>query len=218
MADGFKLPRIRAADTISDKAGKAANAFVRFWDTVMKAIERQENAQDGVLKQLAEQLALIQQAQAAAAAAQERSDEAYARADLANGGRYIDLTSLAGGSSAGSSPQNIATEMLLSLSGVLSGGSLSANAEWTGTATLTETNSGATRPIGSPVPVTVSSAGLQNPDGSWQAEDSLPIIIDGKGELTGVVTYALSVARTGGPAYVSGAVISATAVLTPKAA
>ena len=69
VADGFKLPRIRAADTISDKAGKAANAFVRFWDTVMKAIERQENAQTDVLTQLAQvqatqaqQLILIYQA------------------------------------------------------------------------------------------------------------------------------------------------------------
>jgi len=69
VADGFKLPRIRAADTISDKAGKAANAFVRFWDTVMKAIERQENAQTDVLDKQAQiqatqaqQLILVYQA------------------------------------------------------------------------------------------------------------------------------------------------------------
>lgn len=55
MADVFTLPRIRAADAITDKDGRAVNAFVRFWDTVCRKIEGQEKSQDTILAQLQSQ-------------------------------------------------------------------------------------------------------------------------------------------------------------------
>lgn len=45
MADRFVLPRIRVANPITDAAGMAVSAFVRFWDTVCRQIEAQEAQQ-----------------------------------------------------------------------------------------------------------------------------------------------------------------------------
>lgn len=52
MADRFTLPRIRVANPITDKAGMAVAAFVRFWDTVCRQIEAQEAQQTATLEQL----------------------------------------------------------------------------------------------------------------------------------------------------------------------
>lgn len=76
MADAFKLPRVRAADSITDASGKASNAFVRFWDTVMKSIERQENAQG-------QALAALQAVQLTQAAMLEQIQQALELAGLA---------------------------------------------------------------------------------------------------------------------------------------
>lgn len=57
----FTLPRVRAKDAITDGKGLAVNAFVRFWDTVARAIERQERGQAAVLARLDEQQQQLQE-------------------------------------------------------------------------------------------------------------------------------------------------------------
>ena len=81
MAEGFKLPRVRAADTITDKDGKAANVFVRFWDTVTKTIERQENGQNQTIADIQQLVAQLQLVSAQAQAAAQAANEAQASAD-----------------------------------------------------------------------------------------------------------------------------------------
>lgn len=80
MAEGFKLPRVRAADTITDKDGKAANVFVRFWDTVTKTIERQENGQNQTIADIQQLVAQLQQVSAQAQAAAQAANAAQAAA------------------------------------------------------------------------------------------------------------------------------------------
>lgn len=76
MVDRFILPRVRAADPITGTDGRAANAFVRFWDTICRQIEGQENNQNAILAQLSAQLELINQALELAGLALETADAA----------------------------------------------------------------------------------------------------------------------------------------------
>lgn len=86
MADRFTLPRIRAADPISDQTGRAVSAFVRFWDTVCRKIEGQEASQSATIAALAAIVAALQATTAVAQAAQQAANEAQATADAAGGG------------------------------------------------------------------------------------------------------------------------------------
>lgn len=45
----FTLPRIRANSPITDKDGKAVNAFVLFWEKLCRQIEGQENSQNALI-------------------------------------------------------------------------------------------------------------------------------------------------------------------------
>lgn len=85
MADRFTLPRLRAADAIADREGRAVNAFVRFWDTVCRKIEEQEATQNQIIDDLAQAVADIQAAMEAAQAAQEAANTANDRAQQALG-------------------------------------------------------------------------------------------------------------------------------------
>lgn len=86
MADRFILPRVRAADPITVPDGRAANAFVRFWDTMCRLIESQENRQNTLIADLQ----AVQQQQAAQLElindALELAGLALATADAASGG------------------------------------------------------------------------------------------------------------------------------------
>lgn len=81
MTEGFKLPRVRAADSITDKAGKAATAFVRFWDTVMKALEMQERNQNGTIAEIQALVVQLQAVAQQAQSAQRAANDAQQTAD-----------------------------------------------------------------------------------------------------------------------------------------
>lgn len=83
VADRFTLPRVRAADAITDASGRAVSAFVRFWDTVCRKIEGQEAAQGQLITALEEAVAAIAAAQAAAAAAATAAADAQEAANTA---------------------------------------------------------------------------------------------------------------------------------------
>lgn len=77
----FTLPRIRANSPITDKDGKAVNAFVLFWEKLCRQIEGQENSQNSLIAaiqaiqaQQAAQLVLINQALELAGLALETAD------------------------------------------------------------------------------------------------------------------------------------------------
>lgn len=88
MADRFTLPRVRANSPITDKEGKAVNAFVMFWEKLCRQIEGQENSQNSLIAtiqtiqaqqaaiqaQQAAQLVLINQALELAGLALETAD------------------------------------------------------------------------------------------------------------------------------------------------
>lgn len=213
MADAFKLPRVRAADSIADAGGKASNAFVRFWDTVMKTIERQENAQglaieviQAVTAELAAQLALI-------VAAQSTADAALALAEDNAGSRAVELTSLAGGP-ATRTVSNVPSTPYLVLNVATSGGTLNADASFFGTATFAESDGVTTNTLAT-IPVVVASSGLSLPGPVWEAEGSGPISFSGFGTLSGGVTYSVTITRDSGSSFVAGAVISGILMITP---
>lgn len=102
MADKFTLPRIRASDAITDKDGRAVNAFVRFWDTVCRAIEgvirsivEINDTQSMLIDDLEGAVAAIQAALDAAAAAQGAADAAIAAAAQAETAAESALGSVA---------------------------------------------------------------------------------------------------------------------------
>lgn len=77
----FTLPRIRANSPITDKEGKAVNAFILFWEKLCRQIEGQENSQNSLIATLqsiqaqqAAQLVLINQALELAGLALETAD------------------------------------------------------------------------------------------------------------------------------------------------
>lgn len=83
------MPRVRTADPITDaKTGRAANAFVRFWDTICRQIEGQENNQNNLI-------ATIQAVQAQQSAQLELINQALELAGLA-----LETADAAGGGSA----------------------------------------------------------------------------------------------------------------------
>lgn len=88
---------------MTDDKGRAVAAFVRFWDTVTGKVEKQENAQQDVIEDLAEvqaeqaaQLAainallgIVTATNQAAQAAQQAANDAQATADDALGGGTV---------------------------------------------------------------------------------------------------------------------------------
>lgn len=102
VADRFTLPRLRAADAITDKDGRAVNAFVRFWDTVcrkiegvLQAITEINDTQSMLIADLEAAVEAIQSALDAAAAAQTAADSAMAAAETATEAADSALSSVA---------------------------------------------------------------------------------------------------------------------------
>lgn len=86
----LKLPRLQLGVALVDpQTGRPTSTFVVWWDRVATALENQEGTQDGLIDELAEQLALIVAVDDKAEAAQATADEA-----LAGGGEMSPTTSL----------------------------------------------------------------------------------------------------------------------------
>ena len=101
VADRFTLPRLRAADAITDKDGRAVNAFVRFWDTVCRKIEgvlqditEINDTQSMLIADLEAAVDAIQSALDAATAAQPAADDAMAAAATATAAADSALSSV----------------------------------------------------------------------------------------------------------------------------
>ena len=206
----FKLPRLKANLAIVDARGKPLDYFLRLFNIdLAQRIEQNETQQNEILDRLLAAERAAQQAQATA-------DEALAAAEGGEGAKYADLNAAAGATTAVITVTGVTAESRLRLTGSLVGGTLSANADWNGTATFSEDNGTTTHVIGT-FPITATSTGLEV-GGAWEANDSSAFAFDVIGDYSGQVTYRVEIARTGGSMYVDGAEIRSVLIITPKAA
>lgn len=214
---GFTLPKIKAADAIVDGEGKPTIKFLKYFNfDFARAIERNDAAQANLIQDIqavqqvqAEQLEMI-------ISAMELAQEALDTANNNAGSKVAALVSAPGGSSAIHTVGGVPSAPYLELYGSLTGGSLDADADWLGTATLTESDGASTLTLAT-IPVVVQSSGEVLPGPTWAANDSSPITFSGFGAFSGTVEYALTVTRDSGSNYVDGAAISATLKITPSA-
>ena len=206
----FKLPRLKANLAIVDARGKPLDYFLRLFNIdLAQRIEQNETQQNEILDRLLAAELAAQQAQATA-------DEALAAAEGGEGAKYADLNAAAGATTAVVTVTGVVANSRLQITGSLVGGTLSANADWNGTATFSEDNGTTTHVIGT-FPITATSTGLEV-GGAWEANDSSAFAFDVIGDYSGQVTYRVQIARTGGSMYVDGAEIRSILILTPKAA
>lgn len=202
----FVLPKIKAADSMVDGNGRPTIKFLKFFNfDFARAIERNDAAQSALIQELADQLALIQQAQATAEAALDAANNNA-------GSKIVELAGFPGGATVSQSVPNVPTSPYLELEATLSGGTLDANASWTGQAEFTE-NNGTTTNVLYTVPVTVNSTGIMI-GGEWEA-DSATVTFAGMGSYSGTVIYAVTITRTSGSNYVQGGTINGLLRITP---
>ena len=121
-----------------------------------------------------------------------------------------------GGSSAQSTVPGVLAGSMLEATGAINGGSLDADAPLFGTISLYE-ESGGVQTLVYSEPVTVTSDGLQQPNGSYEAQGASIISPRKFATKSGAVTYSVTFSRTGGSSFVNGAVLSATFIITPPA-
>ncbi len=121
-----------------------------------------------------------------------------------------------GGSSAQSTVPGVLAGSMLEATGAINGGSLDADAPLFGTISLYE-ESGGVQTLVYSEPVTVTSDGLQQPNGSYGAQSASIISPRKFATKSGAVTYSVTFSRTGGSRFVNGAVLSATFIITPPA-
>ena len=135
---------------------------------------------------------------------------------VAGAGAVIKLfASSAGGSTATSTSYAASGNMRLGLNGQLLGGSLDANSNWNGSATLKETSGGTTATLGT-FDFTVTSEGTFDGTG-WTTNNDGSFYMTVTGTRTGSVVYSVDVARLSGSNFFAGAIIDCELSITPIA-
>ena len=120
-----------------------------------------------------------------------------------------------GASGAAVTVSSVAPGSYLKVSGALIGGTLSADATWTGVMYLTEDAGGSTT-THQQVPIEATSSGLLGPGGGFEVASHSSFTSNAFAGRSGTVTYTVHIVQTGGPTFVEGASIGAVLeILTP---
>lgn len=210
----FKLPRLKSNLAIVNGQGRPTDFFLRLFNIDMaQRLETIINDQQAIIDAIVAAQNAADAAQMAANAAQDTADQALAQSG--SGARYAILDAAAGAATAVVTVSSVTSDTRLQLNGGLFGGTLDANADWTGQAEFFEESGGTTNSLGV-FPITTTSTGT-SVGPVWGANDSSPFTFDVVGTLAGTVQYSVTVTRTGGSNYVDGASIQSTLTLTPKA-
>lgn len=209
----FKLPRLKANLSIVNPKGHPIDYFLRFWNMdVAPRIEAQVTDLTEITNELAYQLGLIQDAMAAASAAQTAATEALS---LSSGqARYANMSGMATISKS-VTVTDVPANVSITWSGSLDGGSLTLDEAWVGEAILEE-NDGVSSVIVSSAPISVPSTGTLNPDTSYGAGGA-SASLRGFGTLTGTVTYNISFVRTSGAEFFATPNLDSIITLIPEA-
>lgn len=210
----FKLPRLKSNLAIVNGQGRPTDFFLRLFNIDMaQRLETIINDQQAIIDAIVAAQDAADAAQLAAEAAQDAADAALAQSG--SGARYAEIDGAPGGTTAVVTISSVSPLPRLQLSGSLTGGTLDADATWTGQAEFFEDDGTTINSLGTQV-ITVESSG-DTIGGEWIANDSSPFAFEAVGTLAGTVQYSVGITRTGGSNYVQGASINSVLTITPKA-
>lgn len=210
----FKLPRLKSNLAIVNGQGRPTDFFLRLFNIDMaQRLETIINDQQAIIDAIVAAQAAADAAQVAAEAAQDAADAALAQSG--SGARYAEINGAPGGTTAVVTISSVSPLPRLQLSGSLTGGTLDADATWTGQAEFFEDDGTTINSLGTQV-ITVESSG-DTIGGEWIANDSSPFAFEAVGTLAGTVQYSVGITRTGGSNYVQGASINSVLTITPRA-
>lgn len=210
----FKLPRVKSNLAIVNGQGRPTDFFLRLFNIDMaQRLETIINDQQAIIDAIVAAQAAADAAQVAAEAAQDAADAALAQSG--SGARYAEINGAPGGMTAVVTISSVSPLPRLQLSGGLTGGTLDADATWTGQADFFEDDGTTINSLGTQV-ITVESSG-DTIGGEWIANDSSPFAFEAVGTLAGTVQYSVGITRTGGSNYAQGPSINSLLTITPKA-
>lgn len=123
------------------------------------------------------------------------------------------FSSAPGGATASTVVASVVPGSLLDFSVTINGGTLTNDADLTGTAEITETSSAGTTVIAAALPFTATSDGVSDPSG-WGIASEPSFGIKAFGARSGSVTYSVTITITSN-SYQTGGTINATLIITP---